>query len=204
MWGAHLNLSLDLGWGQLTSITAIREFEVTLHNDIDFTPFIIFANNHDDYSQEQFSQEVQLSGTAFDDRLDFLVGLFYFQEDGVEDIFNQLALPRARAPAFFFQQVTRYVDNTSKAAFTQLNYNLTDSLRLTFGMRYTESEKDFNLVQPNILGAMVDNTGNLKVEEWTPMATLSWTYRRCGHVLLYLFRRIPRRWLPRPVRGHSS
>lgn len=174
--GAHLNLSLDLGWGQLTSITAIREFEVTLHNDIDFTPFIIFANNHDEFSHEQFSQEVQLSGTAFDDRLDFLVGLFYFQEDGVEDIFNQLAFPRARAPAFYFQQVTRYVDNTSKAAFTQLNYNLTDSLRLTFGMRYTESEKDFNLVQPNILGTMVDNTGNLKVEEWTPMATLSWTY----------------------------
>ena len=176
VWGAHLNLSLDLGWGQLTSITAIREFEVTLHNDIDFTPFIIFANNHDDYSQDQFSQELQLSGTAFDDRLDFLVGLFYFEEDGVEDIFNQLAFPRAVAPAFYFQTVTRYVDNTSKAAFTQLNYDLTDSLRLTLGMRYTESEKDFNLVQPNILGAMVDNTGHLKVEEWTPMATLSWTY----------------------------
>ena len=90
--GGHLKLSLDLGWGQLTSITAIREFEVRLFNDIDFTPHIVFANNHDDYSQDQFSQELQLSGTALDGRLDFLVRLYHFEEDGVEDIFNQLAI----------------------------------------------------------------------------------------------------------------
>ncbi|MDH3640717.1 MAG: TonB-dependent receptor [Gammaproteobacteria bacterium] len=172
--GVHLNLSWDLGWGELKSISAYREFEARIFNDVDFTPHLIFHNNHDDFTQDQFSQELQLSGTAFDDKLDFLVGLFYFEEDGVEDIFNQLSFPSAQAPEFFFQQVTRFVENDSQAIFTQLNYRFTDRVQLTAGMRYSESTKKFNLVQPNILGAMVDNTGELKVEEWTPMFTLSW------------------------------
>lgn len=172
--GAHLNVSVDLGFADLTSITAYREFDAQIFNDIDFVPHVIFHNNHDEYSQDQFSQEFQLAGTALDDKLDFLVGLFYFEEDGVEDIFNQISFPTATAPEFFFQQVTRFVENTSKAAFTQVNYHFNDAWQLTLGVRYTESEKDFNLVQPNILGAMVNNTGSLRVEEWTPMATVAW------------------------------
>jgi iron complex outermembrane receptor protein len=172
--GVHLNLSFDLGWAELKSITAYREFEAKIFNDVDFTPHLIFHNNHDDYDQDQFSQELQLSGTALDDRLDFLFGLFYFEESGVEDIFNQLAFPLASGPDFFFQQVTRFVDNDSQAVFTQISYRFTDYLQLTGGLRYSESTKEFNLVQPNILGAMVDNTGKLQIEEWTPMITLSW------------------------------
>ena len=105
--GVHLNLSWDLGWGELKSISAYREFEAKIFNDVDFVPHLIFHNNHDDYDQDQFSQELQLSGTALDDKLDFLVGLFYFEEDGVEDIFNQLSFPSAQAPAFFFQLLLR-------------------------------------------------------------------------------------------------
>ncbi len=175
VFGAHLNLTFDLGdWGQLKSITAHREFDARIYNDVDFTPHVIFHNNHDKFNQDQFSQELQLSGKLMDDKLDFLVGLFYFEEDGVEDIFNQISFPLAVGPAYFFQQVTRYIDNKSKAAFTQVNYQLTDSLRLTGGIRYTESKKDFNLVQAGIVGADVDADGSLKVTEWTPMGTLSW------------------------------
>ncbi len=172
--GVHFNAALDIGWGELRAITAYREFEASIFNDIDFTPHIIFHNNHDDYNQDQFSQELQLLGSAFEERLDFLVGFYYFKEDGVEDIFNQIALPFTRPPDFFFQQVTRFVDNQSVAGFTQLNYRLADRITATFGLRYTESEKKFNLVQPNVLGVMVDNTGTLKVKEWTPMATMAW------------------------------
>lgn len=174
VFGAHLTATVDLGWGELKSITAYREFDAQIINDIDFTPHIIFHNNHDNYKQDQFTQELQLTGTVMEDRLDFLLGFYYFEEDGVEDIFNQISLPFVSAPEFFFQQVTRFIDNQSVAGFTQLNFHVTDSFTVTGGLRYTESEKGFNLVQPNVLGAMVDNTGKLKVDEWTPMVTLSW------------------------------
>ncbi len=35
--------------------------------------------------QEQWSHELQISGSAFDDRLDFIAGVYYFTEDGGED-----------------------------------------------------------------------------------------------------------------------
>ena len=174
VFGAHLNLTLDLGWGQLKSITAHRDFDALIYNDVDFTPHVIFHNNHDEFTQDQFSQEFQLSGTTLDDRLDFLVGVFYFEEDGTEDIFNQISHPAATAPAFFFQQVRRDIDNDSTAVFGQLSYSITDYLRITGGLRYTDSNKKFNLIQAGIVGADVDSSGKLSIEEWTPLATLAW------------------------------
>ena len=174
VFGAHLNLTLDLGWGQLKSITAHRDFDAVFYNDVDFTPHVIFHNNHDEFTQDQFSQEFQLSGTTLDDRLDFLVGAFYFEEDGTEDIFNQISHPAASPPAFFFQQVRRDIDNDSTAVYGQLSYSITDYLRITGGLRYTDSNKKFNLNQAGIVGAVVDSSGKLSIEEWTPLATLAW------------------------------
>ena len=174
VFGWNLTLTLDMGWAELKSITAHRDFEVIIYNDVDFTPHLIFHNNHDDYSQDQFSQELQLSGTAFDDGMDFLIGYYHFEEDGVEDIFNQLAFPRAVAPAFFFQQVTRFIENDSQAIFAQATFYMRNNLSFTAGVRSTESDKSFRLVQPNILGSNVDATGELSISKVTPLATLAW------------------------------
>ena len=37
------------------------------------------------FEYDVWSQEIQLSGKAIDERLDWLVGFYYFKEDGVED-----------------------------------------------------------------------------------------------------------------------
>ena len=37
-----------------------------------------------DDEQDQFSQELQLSGMSFGDRLNWLLGAYYFEEDAVE------------------------------------------------------------------------------------------------------------------------
>ena len=87
----NLTLGVDFEAVSVKSITSYREFDIFLFNDLDFSPHIVFGNTHPEYSQEQFSQELQLTGTGLDSRLNYVVGAYYFKEDGVEDIFNQIA-----------------------------------------------------------------------------------------------------------------
>ena len=47
------------------------------------TPATIF-HTRGEKTQDQFSQELQFLGTALDDRLDYVVGLYYFEEEGRE------------------------------------------------------------------------------------------------------------------------
>ena len=104
-------------------------------------------------SSETVSQEFNFVGTAFDDRLDWIAGLYYLDEK-----FDNLIPPRfgrfyqfAQGAAFadpmaglqfigidqFFNE-----DTESKAVFFDLTYSLTDSLRVNVGLRYAEDEKD--------------------------------------------------------------
>ena len=83
---------------------------------------------------EQFTQEFQLSGTAMDDRLNWLVGLYHFQEESVDA--NPVIFP-------FFSVVSgAVVDNKSDAVFGQLTYDFTDQLSLTLGARYSDERFD--------------------------------------------------------------
>ena len=189
IWGVNLTAELDFEAVSLKSITSYREYDIFLFNDLDFSPHIIFGNTHPEYSQEQFSQELQLTGTAMDSRLSYVVGAYYFKEDGVEDIFNQIAHVPAISggpPANFFQNLARNIDNESWALFAQATFDITEDLHLTVGTRYTESEKDFEMITervpapcapPGVPGPEFCTTvqqGLLKTEEHTPMASISY------------------------------
>jgi iron complex outermembrane receptor protein len=64
----------------LKSITAYRKMDAEIAVDLDHTPFALVETNQQQ-EQDQFSQELQLSGDAFDGRLHWLVGAYYFKED---------------------------------------------------------------------------------------------------------------------------
>ncbi|NDH40479.1 MAG: TonB-dependent receptor [Gammaproteobacteria bacterium] len=174
--GGAITLTWNIGDLELKSITGYREFDIGFYNELDFSPYILFANNHDQYVQDQFSQEFQLSGTAMNDRMSFVLGLFHFEEDGHEAIFNQISFapPLGGPPDFFFQYLDRYIDNESQAAFGQINFDITDRLTLTAGLRYTESDKYFNLVTRRRVGPISDQYGDLSTSETTPMVSLAW------------------------------
>lgn len=88
------------------------------------------------YNQSQFSQELQLSGKV--DSLDWQTGLYYFKETGDEQsrswVFGGLA--RARTLSNFA--------SSSFGAFAQLNYHVTDALRITGGFRYTWDKRSID------------------------------------------------------------
>lgn len=117
------------------SITAYRRFSGSFDLDVSNFPSGPLNNTEDDYSQRQFSQEFQLSGTGLGDTLKWISGLYYLKEQGADR--NNLSL----AVADFLSG--GYVDNDSDAGYLQGTYSITDQLHLTLGGRYTFEDKRF-------------------------------------------------------------
>jgi len=184
--GAALTVDWDLGKAAIKSITAYRELEALFARDGDNTPFTFRETINDD-DQDQFSQELHLTGTSFGDRLTWLLGAYYFDESAQEDGKANLAIgtfaalealtlpagttwcglpgpnPRAIAtcpPPLRFggagnpnnvgvdvgvDLFTR-VANESVALFGQGTFDITDMLSVTAGLRWTQDDKEVQLV----------------------------------------------------------
>ncbi|GAA6184961.1 MULTISPECIES: TonB-dependent receptor [Aliiglaciecola] len=86
--------------------------------------------------QNSFSQELQLQGEAWENRVSYIAGLYYFNESG-EQIVN--------STVFFAPSYGDFdIDTKSYAVFGQANVNLTDKLGLIVGARYTRDEKSLD------------------------------------------------------------
>ena len=93
----------------------------------------------DIYDQQQFTQELQLLGTSFNDQLEWIIGAYYFQEEGKN-------LNPVRFAAVSIQSGGHF-DNEAWAAFAQGTWHANEKLDLTVGLRYTEDTKDYLPVQ---------------------------------------------------------
>lgn len=83
--------------------------------------------------QHQFTQELQAAGNLFSGKVDYVGGLYYFDETGQQDITTNL---------FFTPSRTIFSPDTkSYAAFGQLTTHVTNQLALILGGRYTKDEK---------------------------------------------------------------
>ena len=136
-YGHALTLTAGLGDAELKSITAYRDLAWADGLDLDGSPFpVAFTQRISDY--HAFSQELQLTGTAFKDRLAYVLGAFYFDEKA-ETVNPQ---------TYFGGGVdldSNYGSNTEAwAIYAQLDYDLTERLKLTLGARYTEETKDIS------------------------------------------------------------
>ena len=87
----------------------------------------------------QTTQELQALGKGFDDRLDWIVGAYYFTESGDQSLTDDIPLffLRNLAPTFL------KIDTDSWALFGQASWKFTDRLSATIGGRYTEDDKSF-------------------------------------------------------------
>lgn len=145
-WATGVNYSdLDL-WGaaftaehggsiDIKSITAYRDLQADYGYDNDASPLRIGEAAGSRYQQNQASQELQFSGDAFDDRLQYILGVFYLKEEGT--FRNQLSF----SIADFISGGA--IENDSYAVFSQLTYALGERLNVTLGGRYTHEKKRF-------------------------------------------------------------
>lgn len=148
-WGVAANISWDINdTMNLQSVTAWRNTYQSWNLDLTDQPVSIF-NLYTINDSDQLSQELKLSGTAMDDRLDYVAGLFYFKEDSfsfIGDEINLAPAPGVRVPLPFFGR-DYDVGVKSYAAFSEITYAFTDQLSLVAGLRFTKEEKSLDLTQ---------------------------------------------------------
>jgi iron complex outermembrane receptor protein len=80
IWGSSMTLTWNGGPLSVKTITAYRDLFVQTKGDADATPHDVVAPGGVDINQHQFSQEVQLSGSSFNNRFAWVGGLWYFDE----------------------------------------------------------------------------------------------------------------------------
>lgn len=140
--GGYVRVEHDFANVTFTSLTSIDQYERQHREDSDGTP--IASNDLDFFSDiDVFTQEFRLTGSANDDRINYVAGIFYEaddlrQVDSLELTENPFNLVGAGLPPRLVGQLDQEVD--SIAAFFNLDYALTDDLVLTIGARYTEDE----------------------------------------------------------------
>jgi outer membrane receptor protein involved in Fe transport len=167
--GAAIDVDWDLhalGDARLTSITAVRRWDMNNGQDSDYTNVdILYRDDAGRFGStfDQKSEELRLAGTS--GKLDWLVGAFYAKED--MEYRNQLllgndfqrylgrllgnpnaitlltgnpsAFPGGQGQEDVFKQ-----ESSSWALFTNETLHVTDSLHLTLGVRYTDESKDLD------------------------------------------------------------
>lgn len=133
--GSNLTLEWQISENlKFKSITAYRNLESEFGRDGDHSPLTI-SEFIDLMDQDQFTQELQFLGSTADTRLQWIVGIYYFEESGNNINLLDFTASRFRSGGKF--------DNESRAVFMQASYDLTDDLSLTAGLRYTDETKQF-------------------------------------------------------------
>jgi len=172
--------SLTLSWelddnNSLKSITSYREVFNDDSVDLDGVPLTIAtANRISDFDQK--SQELQWVGSA--SRLDYVLGLYYYEDDGYT----------INPHVFFFgTDRSEYgFGAEAKAAYAQLDYHATDALTVSAGLRWTEEDKN-TLRFKTVTGfgtAIPRVTADETFSATTPMAGIA--YRVGDGLNLYL------------------
>lgn len=182
--GHSLTLSWELSDSLiLKSISGYRELDTQYFQDYLDAAFVnSYYQTDDDIESRQWSQEFQFVGSAMDNRVEYVAGLYYFEESARHQ--QQLALldladdfdPTGSFPTPFMMNYNRHVDtdNSSAAIYAQATYTpaiLEDRLSVTLGARYTEDERegvrnssavivDFGSVVPIDVGVRNDENYN--------------------------------------------
>lgn len=179
-YGFSGELKWDLGPAQMTYIGAYRHFEAESAQESDFVSLNLFSTGRGSTAAPGFprtggpiktmTHELRFQGSAFNDALDFLVGVYYSDEKidevqsmtlgtdyqravsagnfgnlaGVNPLFALTALGNGGVPvnAAGNFAVNRFrQDAESFSIFTHNVINITDNISLTLGARYVDEKK---------------------------------------------------------------
>ena len=174
----------------LKNIVGFRHVHSNVVLDFDGGPTTVF-HTANDLNADQFTNELQLSGTTPDKRLNWIGGLYYFRESGDDVQKSFLGGDRIN---------DGFARNYSISGYLQGGYKLTDQLTLTAGGRYTHDTRYLNarskignpptcrLTDAN--GAKLNPcTKEVSTQFNSPTWTLSLDYKPNDDTLLYLAHR---------------
>ncbi len=185
-WGVTGELEFPLGDNaDIIYVGSYREFDAFERYDSDFSGIDVFNVDANNTAIETMTHELRVQGDAFDGRLSWLVGAYYSKEDISQSVsfslgqdydaligalFGNAAGP---APLQLFSggvspagttNTNLYAQNSdSWSIFTHNTLDITDSLSVTLGLRYSDESKTGSFAQGNnnnqICSAILAGTG---------------------------------------------
>jgi len=138
--------------------TRSSEYTAGLDDDSTVVNFLAFPEFGE---ADQTSFELQLNGTY--EKFDYVAGIYYFEEDGFND-----------QPNFTFNggpgSILLSQDVTSVAVYGNVGFDVSDRLRISGGLRFTDDEKDAGA---DIGDGFIVASGNQEFDElsWDLSAT---------------------------------
>lgn len=212
----NFSMTANISFGEymLTSVTGYSAYGFVDGADVDWLP-VSFISRDDEQEFNQKSQEFRITSPV-GEFVEYIAGVYYEEQEmnfdrrvAIDGSFGGLA-GRLLPVDSLFSALTSGAYNANIAArdhaydletkslavFGQGTFNLSDDLRLTFGLRYTEEDKDVVSKQflsddlqgmgvPNsnvFLAAIMSNFGafsrdigaSRSTEKWIPSANMQW------------------------------
>jgi iron complex outermembrane receptor protein len=171
-WGVAATVDWDASDNiHFKSITSYREFENTFGRDSDGTPLPV-DHTWDTSKHDQLTQEFQITGFAFNQRLDWATGFFYYSADDSNQGWNFLY------PFILSTNNHKDVQEIeSWAVFVHGTFDINDVLSVTAGVRYTDDQKNVNVYRQDFRTGVViiPNTPvSVDAQETSPKVGLNW------------------------------
>lgn len=166
-YGGAATVSFDLSDDiELKSITAYRELHWNSGMDLDGSP-LNFLHTSFTMNQWQFSQELQLLGSAMDKKLNYVLGAYFFKEAG--DLHDYVTFAEG------LLQVDGPNDLATRnyAFFGQIDYRVSDLIGITVGGRYTHENKTFEGFQSDRNGLTYKFLNQIGVPECASITPIS-------------------------------
>lgn len=156
--GGVLKMEYDFGFATFTSITGYETLEMYSRGDIDGGYGAVYAPPSGPWMDipftsesadgipdlDQVTQEFRLSSNG-GERYDWILGLFYFDEELQADTFSFDTLAGGIQDGYSYQRQ----EATSYSAFGSMTYHANDQWDLTAGLRFSSDEKDFMAERPD-------------------------------------------------------
>ncbi|PLW82448.1 hypothetical protein CWI75_11865 [Kineobactrum sediminis] len=154
---ASLHIGYDAGWGTIESITAWDDYELESEQESSRSVLdIIYLNQPQ--SGNSFSQELRFSNST--DNVDYMAGLYYFEQETREFEGELSALAGADSPIAIqiwgpqlalisapgdksFQD--NMFETETMAVFGRATWHVGDNWHLTGGIRWSQEDKDADL-----------------------------------------------------------
>ena len=148
---SSLTLNIDTDFGTITSVTATQEFNDSFNLDRDGTAAVLF-DTFDNSETETFTQELNLNVER--DSMSLVFGGFYMDDETSRHTHfdnPQLVLGFPAPSQFDFKHLK--MNTESKAYFADGTFDLSDTTRLSLGLRKTTDE--FTSKQDNFISVLV-------------------------------------------------
>lgn len=154
-----LTVEYDLAENVQTKLVyGYRNVDAANMSDVDGTGVPVVESEFPfEQSAKQNSLEWQVSGLALDGFLDWIAGLYYFEEDGYD--FSRSGGLSTYGNGVDYNYSLGSAENTSKSAFVSGTFNLTEAVNATLGVRVTEDEKAFALQTYSVPLGVPSNPG---------------------------------------------